>query len=226
MVLLTNTTYKPLGHTLKLHYICRPMKPKNPSKNKEVIPPIPSPLELDSKLPLYQYGALTGIISALVVILFILCIHYFTNSDSLDVRNQLFIEPWLCAICLFFGSQYFKKKHPNKNFHFWQGILLGSMAALFTAIGSALFVYLFCSYNPDALNRHIADLVYQNETHIKTNFIAQFGAEPYAKMLAEYKAITPSIKANDEFMKKFFPVFVLSIFVSMATRRRFVIEKS
>lgn len=225
MLEINEPYHKALGHTLKLHYICDPMKPKNSSKNKEVVPPVPSPLELDGKLPLYQYGAVTGIFSAFVVMLFILGVHYFTNSDSLDVRNQLFIEPWLCALCLFLGTQYFKKKHPNKNFHFWQGILLGSMAALFTAIGSALFVYLFCTYNPDALDRHIADLVYQNETYIKENFVKQFSADAYAKMLAEYRATTPAIKANDEFMKKFFPVFVLSIFVSMATRRRFVIEK-
>ena len=202
------------------------MKQKNTSNTKVVQPLEPSPLELEGKLPLYQYGAVTGVFSAGVVILFILGIHFFTDSDSLDVRNQLFIEPWLCALCLFLGTQYFKKQHPNKNFHFWQGILLGSMAALFTAILSALFVYLFCTYNPDALDRHISELVYQNETYIKENFIKQFGAEAYNKMIAEYKAVTPGIKANDEFMKKFFPVFVLSIFVSMATRRRFVIEKS
>jgi hypothetical protein len=201
------------------------MKPKNSSKNKVAVPE-PSPLELESKLPLYQYGAITGLASAFLVMLFILSLHYFTTSDSLDVRNQLFIEPWICVICLYIGTVYFKKKHPNKNFHFWQGILMGSIAALFTALGSALFVYLFCAYNPDALQRHINELVYQNETYIKTNFIAQFGADAYTKMLAEYKATTPEIKANDEFMKKFFPVFVLSIFVSMATRRRFVIEKS
>jgi len=198
------------------------MKQKKSSATK-VIPAQETPLfEVENRLPIYKYGAVIGIVSGLAVALLISILFYFTESDALDVRNQLFIEPWICLLCLYIGTEIYKRRRPNTNFHFWQGALLGSIPALFTALVSAAFVYAFCQIEPMVLQRHINDLVYQNETHIKVNFVAQFGTEAYQKMIAEYKAITPNLTATDEFLKKFFPVFILSLLVAMATRRKFV----
>lgn len=150
------------------------------------------------KQKLLRTALMTGTAAALVIGAFSVAL-YALGLNPFGQYKLMFMP--LYALVLMAGLWRFRMRHMGGYLHGWQGVSLGTLAALVAAAFYAVLIYVLLTFLiPDMLAVHKADL---NAWLLKNQNIMRerFGEAAYRESLRAAENITPADIALDEWIK-------------------------
>ncbi len=166
---------------------------------------------------LIRVGLMYGAIGGVVVIILILGLHFMGRNPLLDIR---IVDVVILAVFLVFSMREFRERYNSGALHYWQGVSIGMITYVVTALISAAFILVFVEFiKPDVLQDYVGnrlELLDQN----KQQLIDTINAEAYEKAVDGVKKTTASDLALDDLLKKSFIGLFLTIIIAVILRKK------
>ncbi|MGV3589357.1 MAG: DUF4199 domain-containing protein [Adhaeribacter sp.] len=119
---------------------------------------------------------------------------------------------------IFMGCAYFKK-YDDQNIGFLKALRVALAITFYAALASAMFLYIFSVFAGfDAIQRHINEMKVVLEA-TKSETVKLIGEANYNQTLEQLSKTTPYNLAADDFMKKLFTGFLISIVAAVYFRK-------
>lgn len=172
---------------------------------------------MNLKIPFIYTPIKFGVTGAALIISMFL-VFYFSSANPL-VEMGMF-DFFILPIFLFLGIKEYRDTFNNKLLEFWQGMTLGFFCYLVIAILTSLFILFFVTViNPDVLDTYVVSRLEILESG-RENIIEKMGENSYQESLLEIKNITLSDVILDNFLKKTMIGMLLTIMISIITKRK------
>ena len=158
-----------------------------------------------------RYGVICGLVSFAVTLLI-----YFSGANPYG-QTSLFSLLFM-PLFVFMGCAYFKK-YTDQNIGFLRALRVALSITFYAALASAMLLYIFSTLAGfDAIQRHINEMKVMLEA-TRAETIKLIGEANYNQTLVQLDKTTPYHLAADDFMKKLFTGFIISIVAAVYFRK-------
>ena len=159
-----------------------------------------------------------GFFSALLLCVVLVSL-YYTDKHPLLIPVIYDVRILLLALFIFFAIKDFRDNKNGGEAHFWQGMIIGLLVAIFLGMFTAFGIMLFGVIEQDFLSSYI-ELTMSQLTSNKDLFIESIGVEVYEKNLQNLPSTTLSDLALDYYLKTVAIGLFLTIIISIILRRQ------
>ncbi|WP_347156378.1 DUF4199 domain-containing protein [Pontibacter chitinilyticus] len=158
-----------------------------------------------------RYGVLCGVICFVLVLVL-----YFFGTDPFGDLGRISFIP--IPLFIFWAIRYYKK-YTNGEMSFWQGLRVGLAVSFYAALSASMLVLILVYLvGPDLLQQHIATtqalLEQTREEQIKV-----LGKENYERGYQAIGAMTPTMLAADDFLRRVFAGLIFSLVAAVFFRK-------
>jgi len=195
-------------------------KKKNKSNSttaEESIPTSQSPALQTPRLALLRVATFSSVFTGIASLLFFVIVDNFTNVNPLTpIRN---LDLGLLVLSLIFTFWYIKNGRENGRFQFWEGLFVGFVVTLFSAIlnGGLVSAYLVW-FKPEVLSEYIKWSVdIAEKMHKQT--LEHFTEDGYQAQLKSIKAMNAFDIWQDTLIKKLVASIILVPIIATLMRK-------
>ena len=143
---------------------------------------------------------------------------YFRAEDALS-GGRLLLDAFSTFLFIVAAIWYYRRTRGRGRLHFWEGLTIGFLTNLISALVSAGLVYGFITFiDPAVLPRHLAALEEMLLAR-KDQYVALAGEKNFQQQLAETRLTTPGIIFWDEWFKKMLLMLAVPV-VTLLLRRQ------
>jgi hypothetical protein len=163
-----------------------------------------------------KIAALAGLLSGAACATYFILL--YANVQTSPMAR--FIDVWIPAFAMIFSMWYVRSARRDSHLHFWEGLMMGNITQLFTAIISASVIYFMLTYVNDAALKGYIEATQQWMIHSKENTVRVFGQKAYDMQLAQNLKLSARDLFIDELVKKIMYMFVLVPLISLILRKK------
>lgn len=166
------------------------------------------------RIPL-KYGIVAGLLCSAtwVVLAFFVDKDVVTKSFIYNINVFLFL-----GLFIFFALKEFKDYYNEKILHFWQGMTIGFIIYVTTAVISASTISVSLLIKPDYLQNYIDERVELVQAQ-KQQITETIDEQAYVETLEQVKGTTAADLVWDDFLKKSLLGLFLTIILSIVMRK-------
>jgi len=169
------------------------------------------------KNQLIRTGVLYGAIGGAIVIVLMLGLYFMGRNPLIDIR---IVDVVVLSVFLVFSMREFRDKFNNGALHYWQGVSIGMVTYIVTALISAIFILVFVEFiKPDILQEYVTNRLELLDLN-KQQLIDTINADAYEKAVEGVKKTKASDLALDDLLKKSFIGLFLTIIIAVILRKK------
>ncbi|MDX2191401.1 MAG: DUF4199 domain-containing protein [Bacteroidota bacterium] len=159
------------------------------------------------------YGTITG----LAAFVWFIGVYYSGANAFYSFQQKLSIL--LQAVAAYFAIKHYRDKQKEGLLSFGEGIIIGMLVALVTALIAGVGIFIFSNYiQPQMITEHVQTLRRYMEVN-KTELINRSSEEMYKGNLKGVDEVSAFSLALDDFIWKIIRGTMFSILVSLVLRR-------